>query len=123
VIFSVYDYDKGRYRYYEGVGGSPATGFFRKARQPALNGGFVPESFAVALPAGSRLVGEGAMPKGYIAEDPAQLAAPPVPGEGAGAGAGASAEAGASTHTSWKTLAFIALAAFLAGRLSKRSAP
>jgi hypothetical protein len=119
VIFSVYDYDKGRYRYYEGVGGSPATGFFRKARHPALNGGFVPESFAVALPAGSRLVGEGAMPKGYIAEDPAQLAAPPVPGEDAGAGAGA----GASTHTSWKTLTLIALAAFLAGRLSKRSAP
>lgn len=118
MIFSVYDYDKGRYRYYEGVGGSPATGFFRKARQPALNGGFVPESFAVALPAGSRLVGEGAMPKGYIAEDPAQLAAPPVPGEGD------------PTHTmknassmSWKTLTLIALAAFLAGRLSKRSAP
>jgi len=116
VIFSVFNYDNGRYRYYEGVAGTPATGFFRKARQPALNGGFVPEAFAVTLPAGARFVGEGAMPKGYIAEDPAQLASPPVPGESS------SAAAPAASSSSWRTLAIVATVAFIAGRMSRRAA-
>lgn len=113
MIFSVFNYDNGRYRYYEGIAGTPATGFFRKARQPALNGGFVPEAFAVTLPAGARFVGEGAMPKGYIAEDPAQLAAPPVPGEPSQPYASSS---------SWRTLAIVAAVAFIAGRMSRRAA-
>jgi hypothetical protein len=113
VIFSVFNYDNGRYRYYEGVAGTPATGFFRKARQPALNGGFVPEAFAVTLPAGARFVGEGVMPKGYIAEDPAQLASPPVPGE---------PSSPAAPSSSWRTLAIVAAVAFIAGRMSRRAA-
>lgn len=113
MIFSVFNYDNGRYRYYEGVAGTPATGFFRKARQPALNGGFVPEAFAVTLPAGARFVGEGAMPKGYIAEDPAQLASPPVPGE---------PSSPAAPSSSWRTLAIVAAVAFIAGRMSRRAA-
>ena len=116
MIFSVFNYDNGRYRYYEGIAGTPATGFFRKARQPALNGGFVPEAFAVTLPAGARFVGEGAMPKGYIAEDPAQLASPPVPGESS------SAAAPAASSSSWRTLAIVATVAFIAGRMSRRAA-
>jgi hypothetical protein len=111
VIFSVFNYDKGRYRYYEGVAGTPATGFFRKAKQPALNGGFAPEAFAVTLPAGARFVGEGAMPKGYIAEDPSQLAAPPVPGE----------SSSMTSSTSWRTIAIVAVVAFVVGRASRRS--
>jgi hypothetical protein len=113
VIFSVFNYDNGRYRYYEGIAGTPATGFFRKARQPALNGGFVPEAFAVTLPAGARFVGEGAMPKGYIAEDPAQLASPPVPGE---------PSSSSPASSSWRTLAIVAAVAFIAGRMSRRAA-
>ena len=113
MIFSVFNYDNGRYRYYEGIAGTPATGFFRKARQSALNGGFVPEAFAVTLPAGARFVGEGAMPKGYIAEDPAQLASPPVPGE---------SSSPAAPSSSWRTLAIIAAVAFIAGRMSRRAA-
>lgn len=113
MIFSVFNYDNGRYRYYEGVAGTPATGFFRKARQPALNGGFVPEAFAVTLPAGARFVGEGVMPKGYIAEDPAQLASPPVPGE---------SSSPAASSSSWRILAVVAAVAFIAGRMSRRAA-
>lgn len=109
MIFSVYDYDRGRYRYYEGLAGTPATGFFRKARYAALNGGFVPEAFAVQLPADARPVGEGLTPKGYIAEDPRGLASAPVPGE-----------APASARSSWWTLAGVAVVAFLVGRAASR---
>lgn len=108
MIFSVYDYDRGRYRYYESLAGTPATGFFRKARRVPIQGAHVPESFAVELPAGARPVGEGPMPKGYIAEDPRGLASPPVPGEAPPVAAGA--------RLSWWAVAGIAIAAFLAGR-------
>lgn len=112
MIFSVYDYDRGRYRYYEGLAGTPATGFFRKARRAPIQGLFVPESFAVQLPHDARPVGEGLTPKGYVAEDPRGLAAPPVPGE--------VLPPGAPSRFSWLTVAGIALAAFLAGRAASR---
>lgn len=113
MIFSVYDYDRGRYRYFEGLGGTPATGFFRKAVQPPTRGGFVPEAFAVKLPAGAKPVGEGPMPRGYIAQDASGLASAPVPGEGAGSSSPVSLP--------WMTFALVAVAAFLAGRVSKRA--
>ena len=110
MIFSVYDYDRGRYRYFEGIGGTPATGFFRKATQAPTKGGHVPEAFAVPLPAGVKLVGEGPMPKGYIAQDPSGLSAAPIPGEAGPAPA----------RTPWWMLALVAAAAFVAGRASRR---
>lgn len=115
MIFSVYDYDRGRYRYFEGLAGTPATGFFRKARRAPIQGLFVPESFAVQLPADARPVGEGPTPKGYVAEDPRGLAAPPVPGE-----ASSPASVG---RFSWWTVAGAALVAFFVGRSMRRGAP
>lgn len=114
MIYSVYDYDKGRYRYFEGLAGTPATGFFRKARMSPIKGSHVPESFAVALPADARLVGEGLMPKGYVAEDPSGLAALPVPGESSAPGASSRAV------PLWAVVG-IAVVAFLAGRSLRRS--
>ncbi len=108
MIFSVYDYDRGRYRYFEGLGGTPATGFFRKARRAPIQGAFVPEAFAVQLPAGAKQIGEGPLPKGYIAEDPIGLSAAPVPGEAPGTGG--------AVGLSWWAVASIAVVAFLAGR-------
>jgi len=111
VIFSVYDYDRGRYRYFEGIGGTPATGFFRKARQEPIQGAFVPEAFAVQIPAGAKQIGEGPIPKGYIAEDPQGLASTPVPGEGG--------QGGVSAKTPWLLIALVGVAAFAAGRASR----
>lgn len=113
MIFSVFDYDRGQYRYFEALAGTPATGFFRKARHAPINGGIVPEAFAVQLPANARPIGEGPMPRGYIAEDPRGLASPPVPGEAMSSAAGASG-------LSWWTVASIAIVAFLAGREASR---
>ncbi len=114
MIYSVYDYDKGRYRYFEGLAGTPATGFFRRARMPPIKGSHVPESFAVALPSDARLVGEGPLPRGYIAEDPSGLAALPIPGEGQGAGSSSRAV------PLWAVVG-IAVVAFLAGRSLRRA--
>ncbi len=113
MIFSVYNYDSGRYRYYEGLGGTPATGFFRKATQTPAKGGHVPEAFAVPLPAGAKLVGEGPLPRGYIAQDPSGLSAAPVPGE--------AGSVPPSRSAPWWMLALVAAAAFVAGRASRRS--
>lgn len=113
MIFSVYDYNGGRYRYYESLAGVPATGFFRKARHSAIQGSFVPEAFAVQLPADARPVGEGPTPRGYIADDPRGLAAPPVPGE---AGAAGSSGGGFSRMT----LLGVAALAFFMGRAVAR---
>ena len=70
MIYSVYDYDKRNFRYYDGLGAAPATGFFRRARTAPIQGSFSPEAFAVMLPADARPVGEGPLPKGFIAEVP-----------------------------------------------------
>lgn len=114
MIYSVYDYDKGRYRYFEGLAGTPATGFFRKARMASIKGSHVPESFAVPLPADARLVGEGPMPKGYIAEDPSGLAALPVPGEPGG-------QTSSSRAVPLWMVVGVAVIAFLVGRSSRRA--
>jgi hypothetical protein len=118
VIYSVYDYDKAKYRYFEGIGGTPATGFFRKARMSPIQGAHVPESFAVQLPAGARPIGEGPMPKGYVAEDPSGLAAAPVPGEGS---AGATGATGATGGVRWHVVGVVAIVAFIVGRRFGRS--
>lgn len=115
MIFSVYDYDRGRYRYYEGLAGTPATGFFRKARRAPIQGLFVPEAFAVQLPPDARPVGEGPTPKGYVAEDPRGLAEAPVPGEASSPSSGG--------RFSWWTVAGAALVAFFVGRSMRRGAP
>jgi hypothetical protein len=118
VIFSVYDYDRGRYRYFEGLAGTPATGFFRKARRAPIKGAFVPEAFAVQLPPDARPVGEGTTPKGYVAEDPRGLAAAPVPGEVVNPG-------GSSGRVPWWAVVGVAVVAFFAGRAAaaRRGAP
>lgn len=115
MIFSIYDYDRGRYRYFESLAGTPATGFFRKARRAPIGGSFVPEAFAVELPPGARPVGEGLTPRGYIAEDPRGLAAPPVPGEVL---PGVSLDGG--LRFSWWTVAGIAVVSFLLGRAARK---
>lgn len=112
MIFSVYDYDKKRFAYYEAMAGTPATGFFRKARTASVKGSFVPESFAVLLPADAKPIGEGPMPKGYIAEDPRGLSSLAVPGDPGTSSKGLPA---------WMVLA-VAVAAYVIGR-SSRSAP
>jgi len=70
LIYSVYDYDKRRFRYYDGLGAAPATGFFRRARVAPIQGAFAPEAFAVMLPPDAKPIGEGPLPKGFIAEIP-----------------------------------------------------
>lgn len=63
--FSVYDYARKTYRYYEGLAGAvPATGGFRK-RRPAARG--APEGIAAQVPSGARQVGEGKRARGTIA--------------------------------------------------------
>lgn len=66
-VFSVFDYGRGLYSYYEGPATQlPATGRFRQPSSTTAFGA-APESFAPALPPGSRLVGEGEEPRGTIA--------------------------------------------------------
>lgn len=63
--YSVFDYKRHLYKYYEApLAALPATGSFR---EPQLGG--APESLAVPLPAGARLVGEGTTAKGLIAAE------------------------------------------------------
>lgn len=115
MIFSVYDYDKKRFRYYDALAGTPATGFFRKARTSSIKGSFVPESFAVLLPADAKPIGEGSMPKGYIAEDPRGLASPPLPGD-----ASVSVRLPSLNVPVWAVLA-IAVVSYVFGKNSKGS--
>ncbi len=64
--FSVYDYARKTYRYFEGLAGPPpATGGFRQMRGRSLHA--EPEAIAAVLPAGARQVGEGKRAKGTIA--------------------------------------------------------
>ena len=73
-VFSVYDYDRRMFDYYEKPGAHQALGTatfstFRKVKgmpgQTKL--GSVPESIALPLPSGVMKTGEGAEPKGVIA--------------------------------------------------------
>lgn len=110
MLFSVYDYDKKCFKYYDGIAGIPATGFFRKARSAPIQGSFVPESFAVSLPLNAKPVGEGSMPKGYIAEDPRGLSSLPIPGDAA-----FSTRLSSQGFSLW-TLAAVATLAYFVGK-------
>jgi len=63
MIFSVYDYPSGKYRYYEAPAQLPAAGWFR---QP-LGSVPVPESIAARLPASAKPIGQGDKARGIIA--------------------------------------------------------
>ncbi|RLC32852.1 hypothetical protein DRH13_00890 [Candidatus Woesebacteria bacterium] len=66
--YSVYDYDRKVYDYYEGPSlPIPPTGGFRQTSKTLGKVGFSPEDFAAILPAGSRKTGSGADPLGAIA--------------------------------------------------------
>jgi hypothetical protein len=66
--YSVYDYDRKIYDYFEGSSlPTPPTGGFRKSSKPLGKVGFSPEDFAAVLPSGSKKVGEGPDPVGSIA--------------------------------------------------------
>ncbi len=66
--YSVYDYDRKLYDYYDGPSlPTPPTGGFRKASKTLGKVGFSPEDFAAVLPAGSRKTGSGPDPIGSIA--------------------------------------------------------
>ena len=68
MIFSVYDYPSGKYRYYEAPAKLPAAGWFR---QP-LGSVPVPESIAAPLPASARPIGQGDKARGIVATTQAQ---------------------------------------------------
>ena len=66
--YSVYDYDRKVYDYFEGPSlPTPPTGGFRKVSKSLGKVGFSPEDLAAVLPAGSKKVGSGADPIGAIA--------------------------------------------------------
>lgn len=66
--YSVYDYDRKIYDYFEGPSlPTPPTGGFRHASKALGKIGFTPEDFAAVLPSGSKKVGEGPDPIGPIA--------------------------------------------------------
>lgn len=63
MFYSVYDYKRGTYDYFEAPGVPPATGAFRSPRGSTNT----PECLAVLLPAGATPRGSGDLPKGTIA--------------------------------------------------------
>jgi hypothetical protein len=68
-LFSVYDYNRGLYDYYEAsTGALPATGRYRKPLSGGVTpNGISPEAIAAKLPGSAKKVGSGAAPKGIIA--------------------------------------------------------
>lgn len=71
MIYSVYDYQKRAFDYYEGVGRAPASGWMRKKAPGAAP---IPESLCAQLPPGAVPVGSGPAPRGIIATHGAHLA-------------------------------------------------
>lgn len=66
-VYSVYDYNRGRYDYYEGGAKPiPATGRYRKPTSQSRFGS-TPEALAVPLPALSKKLGSGELARGTIA--------------------------------------------------------
>lgn len=66
-LYSVWDYHRGTYDYYEGPATKiPATGRYRKPTLRMLAGS-PPEAIAAALPAGAKKVGSGEAAKGIVA--------------------------------------------------------
>ncbi len=82
VIYSVYDYDRRVFNYYQGVGDVPASGWMRRATP----GTPIPERLCPHLPAGAVRIGTGAAPRGIIATTPTALSG--LGGVGLLAGAG-----------------------------------
>jgi hypothetical protein len=68
-LFSVYDYHRGLFDYYEAsTGALPATGRYRKPLSAGVTpNGIEPEAMAAKLPSQAKKVGTGAKPKGMIA--------------------------------------------------------
>ncbi len=69
VIYSVYDYDRRLFNYYQGIGDVPASGWMRRASP----GTPIPERLCPHLPAGAVRIGDGAAPRGIIATTPVAL--------------------------------------------------
>lgn len=63
MIYSVYDYQTGRYCYYDAPAKLPAAGWFREP----LGNLPIPEAIAEQLPKGAKYVGHGSKAKGVIA--------------------------------------------------------
>ena len=67
MIYSVWDYDKKKYDYYDGASlPPPAVGSFRKPSASPGKIGFSPEDLAAEVPSGARYLGEGDDPQGVI---------------------------------------------------------
>jgi hypothetical protein len=68
-LFSVYDYPRGVYDYYEAsTGALPATGSYRKPLSGGVTqNGITPEAIAAPLPGAAKKIGTGIAPKGIIA--------------------------------------------------------
>lgn len=65
-LYSVYDYLKGKFDYFEASSKTiPATGQYRKVKVNGL--GLVPEQMAAALPVDAVKIGEGIVAKGIVA--------------------------------------------------------
>jgi hypothetical protein len=69
--YSVYDYRKGTYDYYDGMGDAPATGRFRSP----VGAPITPESIAARVPPGATRAGSGDVPLGTIATTDAMVGA------------------------------------------------
>lgn len=86
VVYSVYDYNKRAYDYYEGMGNVPASGWMRRATSRLR----APESLCEKLPADAMPIGSGKTPRGIIATTDralAGLSGGSITGGGAGIGA------------------------------------
>lgn len=78
-VYSVYDYDRGMFRYFEAPGEVPPVAWFRGPSRKALT----PEEIAVQLPAGARDTGEeGERAAGIIATRMSGVGALTVAGNG-----------------------------------------
>lgn len=76
-VYSVYDYRRGVYEYFQGASDGPvATGQFRRPRGGARGFGAPPEDFAESLPITAAKIGEGTAAKGTIATRTGGIAAP-----------------------------------------------
>lgn len=63
MIYSVYDYQTGKYAYYKAPAKLPASGWFRDP----IGNVPTPESIAAPLPAGAKYIGQGTQAKGIVA--------------------------------------------------------
>lgn len=102
MIYSVFDYYKKAYDYFEAPGTPPATGKFRAPGGKTNK----PECLAVKLPFGAVHVGVGALPRGCVAATDAGLGALESNGSGGILG----------FFSTWFGTAVIAAGAYFLGR-------